>query len=510
MGDLKNHAKQSRYNGLRWILAGLALVIGLGGVCHLSLSFDHGLRNIDKPIVPFVLVMAVAGTIYLLALGQTISLRNRWLLIWIFGIGLVARLLMFFTTPILEDDHYRYLWDGGVVASGFNPYQFAPKEFLTPSDTIIPSELKLLSKEARTILQNVNYPELRTIYPPLAQGVFGLAHLISPWRLWPWRAVLLVIDVATLILLFYILFKLSFPMKGLVVYWWNPLLIKEIYNSGHMDILLFPFLLATFFFTSRKYYLRGLGLLGIASGIKLWPVILLPIVLRPLWRQPRRMLLGLCVFIFISIIVLFPLFYTGLGKHSGLSAYGSYWQMNDALYMVLFWAIGTMATIPNDPIFTHLLARSAVACILVVVTFLIIREDHLDNLELAGRFLLPTAVMFFLSPAQFPWYFLWLLPFLALRASFPLLLLTALLPIYYLRFYFEARQATDFFDYWIVWLQYLPVGSLLIYKALRSSALRDAKGIKVFEDIVHISANTLPINDGASHRKGFQRRCHLD
>jgi hypothetical protein len=147
---------------------------------------------------------------------------------------------------------------------------------------------------------------------------------------------------------------------------------------------------------------------------------------------------------------------------------------------------------------------------LVVVTFLVIREDHLDDPELAGRFLLPTAVMFFLSPAQFPWYFLWLLPFLALRASFPLLLLTALLPIYYLRFYFEARQATDFFDYWIVWLQYLPVGSLLIYKALRSSALREAKGIEVFGDIVHISANTLPINDGGSHRKGFKRRSHLD
>jgi hypothetical protein len=476
-GNLKKHAKQSRYHSLRWILAGLALVGALGGVCFLSFSFEHGLKTIDKPIVPFVLVMAFAGTIYLLALRTPGALRNRWLLGWIFAIGLVARLLMFSTPPILEDDHYRYLWDGGVVANGFNPYRFAPKAFLRPSETIVPSELKHLANEAGTILQNVNYPELRTIYPPLAQGVFGLAHLMSPWRLWPWRMILLVIDIATLILLAFILFKLSFPMKGLVVYWWNPLLIKEIYNSGHMDILLFPFLLATFLFTSRKMYLRALGFLGIASGIKLWPVLLLPIVLRPLWRQPRRMLLGLCVFIGISAIGLFPLLSSGLGKHSGLSAYAAYWQMNDALYMAVFWAISTMATLSNDLLFTHLLARSVVVCILVVVIFRMIRKDPGDNLTLAGRFLFPTAVLFFLSPTQFPWYYLWLLPFLALRTSFALLLLTALMPIYYLRFYFEARQATDIFDDWIVWLQYGPAWFLLIYKALQSNSWRDAKGL---------------------------------
>lgn len=245
-GNLRNHAKHSSSNSLLWILTGLALVSALVGVCLLSLSFDHDPRNIEKPILPLVLVMAFAGAIYLLALRKTNLLRNRWLLIWIFGIGLVARLLMFFT-PILEDDHYRYLWDGGVVASGFNPYQYAPKAFLTPSETIIPSELKILAKEAGTILQHVNHPELRTIYPPLAQGTFALAHWISPWSLSAWRVVLLVTDVSTLILLSYVLFIFGFPMKGLVVYWWNPLLIKEIYNSGHMDVLLFPFLLATFF-----------------------------------------------------------------------------------------------------------------------------------------------------------------------------------------------------------------------------------------------------------------------
>ena len=464
---MANHAKHSRSGNLSWIVAGLALVSALGSVCLLSFSFDHGLGNTEKPIIPFVLVMALAGTIYLLALRKTILLRNRWLFIWIFGIGLVARLLMFFTTPILEDDHYRYLWDGGVVASGFNPYLYPPGAFLSPSETIIPSKLKMLAETAGPTLRHVNYPELRTIYPPLVQGAFALSHWISPWSLSAWRVVLLFMDFATLIFLYYVLYISGFSMKGLVVYWWNPLFIKEIYNSGHMDVLLFPFLIATFFFTSRKHCLLGAGALGIASGIKIWPVLLLPIVLRPLWHQPRRMLIGLFVFIFISGIALFPLIYSGLGKLSGFSAYASYWQMNDALYMAVHWGISKVATITNGPIIPHLLARSVVVCILVAVTFFIVRKDHSNNAELAGRFLLTTAILFFLSPTQFPWYFLWLLPFLSLRINFPLLLLTALLPIYYMRFHFEARQDTNIFDHWVVWVQYAPVWFLLIWEAMQ-------------------------------------------
>ncbi|MCP5063626.1 MAG: hypothetical protein GY936_14360 [Ignavibacteriae bacterium] len=44
-------------------------------------------------------------------------------LAYIFGIGLVARILLVPTVPILEDDFNRYLWDGAVTANGFNPYK---------------------------------------------------------------------------------------------------------------------------------------------------------------------------------------------------------------------------------------------------------------------------------------------------------------------------------------------------------------------------------------------------
>lgn len=48
---------------------------------------------------------------------------------------------------------------------------------------------------------------------------------------------------------------------------------------------------------------------------------------------------------------------------------------------------------------------------------------------LLGGALLVSAVAFYLSPAQFPWYMLWFLPFAAALARGPLLLPAVLLPL---------------------------------------------------------------------------------
>ena len=62
---------------------------------------------------------------------------------------------------------------------------------------------------------------------------------------------------------------------------------------------------------------------------------------------------------------------------------------------------------------------------------------------------------------------MWLLPLLALTPRLSLLSLTALLPLYYLRFYFEARGEPGRFDHGVVWIEHLPVLALLVWEWLR-------------------------------------------
>jgi hypothetical protein len=59
-----------------------------------------------------------------------------------------------------------------------------------------------------------------------------------------------------------------------------------------------------------------------------------------------------------------------------------------------------------------------------------------------------------------------MLPLLALRPRLSLMLLTVVLPLYRLRFYFAARGAAGVFDNGIVWLEYAPVWGLLLWEAV--------------------------------------------
>lgn len=435
-------------------------------VSAISPKFDYGLGDINKPIVLLVTLMMASGTVYLwVILLFKGGVPGKGLLAWVFLIGLLARLSMFTSTPVLENDHYRYLWDGGVLANGFNPYQYSPREVVSGEINEVPEALRRLAREADPITKRINYPWLKSIYPPVSQGAFALAHMVKPWSLPAWRLVLLILDLITLYLLFRVLRGLDLSLMGLVVYWWNPLLIKEIYNSGHMDVLIFPFVLGALLLAIQQRHILASGALGLAVGVKLWPAILAPVIFRPLLGEPKKLLPPVLLFGGISITTLVPFFLTGLDARSGLTAYGRYWEMNDSLFMLMLWFVqfvskGLALETGNVQLVTRILALG----ILCFWCGWLLRKDGRDPIEVSRKCLLVTAGLFLLSPTQFPWYYLWILPFLAIHVRTSLLILTLLLPLYYLRYYFKARDMAHIHDYGIVWLEFAPVWCLLIWE----------------------------------------------
>jgi len=449
-----------------WGLAGIILAGLFIFLSSISSAFDYTRSVISKPIIPLVTVMMVSGLIYVVVVLRLKStVFNKSLLVWIIAIGFLLRFSMLFSTPMLEDDYFRYLWDGGVLANGFNPYTYSPRDVLSKEANGIPEDLSELARDADPIIQRINHPWLRTIYPPITESTFALAHFLSPWSLASWRLVLAAADVITLFLLVAILRVLNFSIAGLVIYWWNPLLVKEIYNSGHMDVILFPFILGAMFFMIQRRYVLASGTLGLAVGAKFWPIILLPIVLRPILRDPRRLVPSFLVFICLSSAMFLPVYLAGFDSESGFKAYGKYWEMNDALFMLILWTVQLfIKAVKFDAGYAQLLARAVVAGILVAWTLWLIRKDESGPAVISRRFLLVIAALFMLSPTQFPWYYLWMVPFLAITPRSSLILLTALLPLYYLRFYFAARGMVAFHDNGIVWLEFVPVWCLLIWE----------------------------------------------
>lgn len=462
-----------RRDRLAWGLAGLGLGAPLAAAAVLSPRLAAGGDAAGQPVAWAVACLIAAGAAYL-AGALTLGRRRRpggAALAWMLAVGMALRLVMFWSTPILEDDHYRYLWDGALAAAGQNPYALSPAQVLAGGPDVPPG-VTVLARRAGSLLERVNHPELTTIYPPLTQAALGLAALLRPFGLWAWRTVLLGADCLSLCLLWRLLARWGLPLGGLLVYWWNPVLIKEAYNSAHMEPLLFPFLLGALGLAAAGRGLGASGLLGLAAGVKLWPLVLWPAVARPAWGHWGRLALWGLAAACAAAAACAPLFLARLDGGAGLVAYAGRWEMNDALYLLLFRGARALTGGWREP---HLLARLAAAGLIAAWALWQARLGWADGPGLARRTLWITAGLFMLGPTQFPWYYLWMLPMLALWPSPGLLVLSATLPLYYLRFWLAAEGRADLFDDWLVWLEYLPAWALLAWEA-RSARGPDRKG----------------------------------
>lgn len=389
----------------------------------------------------------------------------------LFLIGLLARLLLVFSEPVLEDDYHRYLWDGGVLAHGVSPYKYSPDEILYGVDT--PQKLKDLSAWASPVPERINHPHLRTIYPAGAQAFFSVSHFFGPWSLTVWRLMILIAELSSFALLAVLAVHLGRSPLWLTLYWWNPVVIKELMNSAHMEALLLPFLIGGVYLAIRGKFARSSLLLSLAASIKLWPALLLPLVWWPLLKRPFVLVGSVFVSLLIGAVIVWPFLQSGLNESSGLVAYGVKWKTNSAFFpsfelVTLFFTDLFSLSSRNGA----LIARGIVALFLIgLVLWLTLRQPlkHLDKEHsLFLSFVLLCVSFFLVSPAQFPWYFVWIAPFLVFYPLWGFVWLVPLMAFYYLRFYFNTIE--DLRDYKIVlsFLIWVPVWGLLGFELIKN------------------------------------------
>ncbi|MFV1958605.1 MAG: glycosyltransferase 87 family protein, partial [Planctomycetota bacterium] len=394
--------------------------------------------------------------------------RGRLLLV--LAVGLLIRAPFFFSAPILEDDAWRYLWDGAVLAHGLDPYANAPADLLAgkgPAEEPWPD----LVEEGRAVLERVNHPRLKTIYPPVAQGAFALAHRLAPWKGTGLRLVWLALDLAVLGLLLVVLGAAAGRTWQVAIYWLNPLLVKEVYNSMHMEPVLLAFSTGALVLASRRRVRAAAGGLALAIGAKIWPVLWLPLVLRVRGLRRREAVVGGVVAVGLAAVLVLPLLWRSGESASGLGAYARVWEINDAAFLLVHQAAALFT-----PAHAPFVARVVVALLLLALLLRLALRPVQDGRDLATRALTLVAALFLLSPTAFPWYGLWLLPALAWVPRTSLLLLTVTLPLYYLRFRFADWGIPGVFDYGVVWIEFLPVWFLFVREQRRSRRLAPAGG----------------------------------
>ncbi len=363
------------------LAAGLTLCFTLAGSLH-SWAVELG---------RFQALMGVAFLFLALTLARSSryrSLPHTGLFVVVVAFALRVSVLM--TPPTLSDDIYRYVWEGRVIAAGQSPYAFAP------------SSPELAPLRDAAIHPRVNHPELRTIYPPLAQAGFALVATLSPtvlaMKLW-----ILLHDLALVCVLVRWCQKRSGSALAAVAYAWNPLIVAEYAGSGHHDPTALLWLILAFYWNERRPLASAFAL-SAAVMVKLLPIVALPFLWRR-WSSRARVAAvtvsgaGLAVFAWLT-----------QGDASGLGAYAAQWRNNELVFHYLALALGDQS------------ARWVVAgvCAIFLIWRLRLRVESVDGARDTLRFAL------LVGPVLHPWYLGWAMVFEPLRGSAPWLLLSAL------------------------------------------------------------------------------------
>ncbi|HLL95537.1 MAG TPA: polyprenol phosphomannose-dependent alpha 1,6 mannosyltransferase MptB, partial [Spirosoma sp.] len=206
---------------------------------------------------------------------------------FLFASAIGFRLLLLFALPQLSDDVFRFVWDGRLLAHGYNPYLYQPNQLL---NTPIAATCGL----DESLLRLLNSPSYFTVYPPVNQALFGLAAWLSPESLlgnviWL-RIPIVVCEAGSLWLMVKLLRWLNMHPNLALLYGLNPLVILELTGNVHAEsIMIFFVLLAAWLLVAYDRWIASAGSLALAIGTKLLPLLLLPLIIRRLgWRKGLR------------------------------------------------------------------------------------------------------------------------------------------------------------------------------------------------------------------------------
>jgi hypothetical protein len=379
------------------ILLGLALL--------LAYVAAYAQEDLRKHTIEFEIAFWVAFILYVIAVALVLRPTDRprrATLVIVFAFAILFRLVLLPTRPTLSDDMFRYVWDGRVQAAGISPYRYAPDA----------RELIDLRNETRTVWRSINRPKAVTVYPPGAEIAYAGIWRVVGSSVTGFKIAFVIAELIGALWLMKLLQIFDQPIERVLIYLWSPLLIYEVAHAGHVDALMLPLLIGAFW--ARAANRSGwLGvLLGAATLIKLFPILLLPALL-PLPPRPwsiKKLRSALITLIgFASIMSLAYLFYVVQGT-SPLGFLPQYFTENFNMGLAhglvqLSKALGwSQATLPN----LVTLGGLAILSIGFVLRPAISAKDALMRcVWIIGWFTLTTQNLF-------AWYLLWLLPLIAL------------------------------------------------------------------------------------------------
>jgi alpha-1,6-mannosyltransferase len=348
-----------------------------------------------------------------MACAYTAALLRTWdapeaprqLLFAAFLLAVAFRVALVVAPIGTDNDMMRYVWDGRVQTLGYNPYA------VLPSDPAMAS-----THNAET--GSMPSQRARTPYPPGAQLFFRLVVSVHD-SAHAMKIALVLCDLLTMIVLWRWLVTTRRNEWLTLAYAWNPLVILEIAHSGHIDALGALWITACAYWLGRRRTALAAIAFVLAVTSKLLPIVLLPLF----WRRVRLRdaLLGAAF-----LALLYVPFTVGSTLAVG--------AVPNVVAHIRF----------NGPVFRMMAAvvtpqGAALVAVLVGLAVAAWARFRLDESNPAA-WAWPMAAALICAPVIYPWYLLYLTPFLFTTATLPLIAWTFTALLAYVVWYYPVYR----------------------------------------------------------------------
>ncbi|MGC1438311.1 MAG: hypothetical protein WA847_20620 [Terriglobales bacterium] len=387
----------------------------------------------------FMASLTVAGIAYLFAVRKFFSTPRFDRRVVVIGLVLAAAWnIAFLRLPAganNDDDIHRYVWDGRLQRLGYNPY------LAVPSD---PAVRGLHTGETR----NLNNPDLPSPYPPGAQLFFRAVTAIHE-STFAFKVAFVICEFAIVFVLLDVL-RLTRQAEHLVLaFAWNPLLAVEVAGSGHIDIVGALLLVVSAAALVRRWRATAAIALGLAIAVKFLPVVLLPLY----WKRVRIRDAVLAAAV-VALLYL-PFLNHGRIPIGSLGTYVQSFRFNGPVFAML-----------DRMVTPQLLVGLAVLVGLTTATWLRIRSAA--PAWSSEQFAWPMAASLLCAPVVFPWYLLWLLPFLTSASTLLIIIWTvSIFPTYVMWHLRALGRPWGSLPGWVMRLEYGCVAAAGVILALR-------------------------------------------
>ncbi len=366
-----------------------------------------------------VLALVVMGLLMISYLWSIYIFRNRedknlYSVLWV---TLAISAVLVLIPPLLSKDVFSNIYYGRIkVVYGANPYTVSPQRFI--GDPIMAF--------TSTYWKNTTivYAPLYTIF---SMGLSRLAGQGITAEIYAHKGAMAFFHLANTLLIWRFLGRF-YPERqrlGTMLYAWNPLVLIEAIGGAHNDIMMAFFALLGLVLVFYDHPYLGVASLTLSAMVKYVTAFLLFSLLfylvssRGLWRERLKILLHSLLIITVIVVALFAPFWEGFAT---LKSNMENFKLKTP------HSVGFVVSYVFKQFFHHVLRVPTqiaeiravdISKALLLLVFLCLvfyfskkikqKEDLIDN----WTWIL---IAFILTASYaFPWYMLWVFPFLCLR-----------------------------------------------------------------------------------------------